>query len=182
VAGGHDDDERILAEQLQDEIRMGDLRPQHAHVILEPEDALSHALGILHVEPGVDAGIAAAELRQERGHVVGRRGARGDHAEAPGGEAPRLLQGSFGVVGEGEDPLRVPGEGLACGCEPHPAAHPVEEPHAGVLLELADLEAHRRRRHPQAIGRAAKASRPRHRLEHPQLAKAEGHGRQGKRI
>src|SRR5262249_40041726 len=87
----------------------------------------------------------------------------------------RRLQRALGVVRERHDSVSEWLERLTRGRQPHPTTDAIEQPGTGVPLELADLQTHGRRRHAEALGRAAEAAGPRDRLEDSELPEMERH-------
>src|SRR3989442_1112425 len=94
--------------------------------------------------------MASAQALPERREVVAGGGRRGGQAQPRAVEVARALQRALGVVGQREDAVGVLAERLAGRCEPNAAADAVEEPHAVLALELADLQTHGGDGHPPA--------------------------------
>jgi hypothetical protein len=149
---------------------------EHAEVVLQREQPLPDRARVVHRDLELQPGIAPAQALPEGGRVVAGAGRRGGHAQPRAAEVARALQRALGVERQREDALGVLAQRLARRREPHAAADPVEEAHAVLALQRADLEAHGGDGHVQPLGGLGEGARPRHRLERPQLREAEHAG------
>jgi len=157
VTGPHDDDEGIAAEGQAGQRGVLLLLADQGDVVAQREDPLDDALGGVETQDDVDARVPPVEDRDEvRG--IRAAGRSGDEAQPPAGEPPRALEVPARLVHEREDPAGVVLQDRAGVGEPGAAADALEELHAAVPLELADLQRHRWLGDRQRLGRPGEAA------------------------
>ena len=124
-----------------------------------------HGLRVRDDEPRHDRGMVRLERDQHlRQQEIGVDGARADQQLAADPPA-HLLQPRLQLARHREDAIGVlEGDGPG-GRERDPARRAVEEPRVELLLELPDLERHRRLRHEQRLGRPGEREVLRDRVE-----------------
>jgi hypothetical protein len=156
---GEDGDERLAADDLDLELPLAHRRAQEPEVERAVEQAGDLGRGeqlATQVEDHAGQGVAerVCELGQQ---LVGRRAGEAD-GEAPELAARRSLRVLGGAVDRGEDPARTREEHLAGGRELDAAGRAVQQRHAELGLEPADLLRERRLGDVQALGGAAEVA------------------------
>ena len=178
MARRQDDDERILGHGIGAHRgpvrRIGAVGLEHEREVELARPHARHALARVGLrERELHVRVRALERRNRARHEVAPRGAEGGHRQAAAaqpGQRVELLAGGLHVP---DGRLGVPQERGAGGRQAHAAAVPLEQRHAGLLLEQGHLLRDRRGRVAQREGGRGERAVLGHVAQHLQPAQVE---------
>jgi hypothetical protein len=157
--GGQRHHERLAGDHPVLDVRRGHGRAQEGGVEGVLPQPLLHGGGqhLAVQRQGQPGHRLLRPAHDPRHHPVGGRAGEADpqHARGP---LPHLVDVGLEGLDLVDDPPPAVQEHLAGGGEVHPPGGPVQQPHAELLLELADLLGQRRLGHVQALGGAAEVA------------------------
>jgi hypothetical protein len=160
VRVGGAEDELVLHDRPHVEAPVVDRQRDHPRLEVAVADVVGDLRGVLADEPDPHPRVARPELRDDRRAGVEARAAPGPERDDA---LAQLALGGDGLARRGdrrEDRLGVRAQRPPGLRRDDPAADPLEEPHAELGLEPADLLGDARLREQQLVGRSAERAEP----------------------
>src|ERR671910_759070 len=155
----HREHDLVLEERLEAHSATPGRRADHTQLELPAGDRVDDVLRVVDRERDRDAGIRLLKLaEQERKHRGARPGRAADLEPTRELALPLARDLLEERLFEREQPLRTPVEPLSRLGRLDPAPRAIEQPLPEALLERANLEADRRLRYAQLLGRLREAA------------------------
>ena len=132
------------------------------------------AAGAVHLQLHRHIRILLAEQTDHARHQVGAGGLAGAHDQGATPQVVEIVKGAAGLLALAEDAVAVAEQQVAGLGELGLAAAPIEQRNVQLLLQILDLQAHRRLGHIEAVGRLLEAALTGDGPQNAQLIEGEG--------
>ena len=177
VLGGKHQGELIagVGHHLQQLVEVGrQFAADDRQVDLAVGHAPARAPGAVHLQLHRHLRILLAEQADHARHQIGAGGLAGADDQGAAAQVVQIIESSAGLLALAEDPIAVAQQQVACFGELRLAATPVEQGDIQLLLQVLDLETHRRLRHIQAVCRLLETALAGDGPQDAQLVEGEG--------
>ncbi len=141
---GDDEDQLLLPEGDDDDVRVRDLPADQPQIAPEGEDIFHHGLGVADIHPDLDLGVLLPEEIEDVREIIGPEGVARADPDPSGFQSLDLLDDAVRLLGEAEDPFRIGEEDLPGVGQFDASSGAVEELQSAGLFQQLDLIADRR--------------------------------------
>ena len=147
----------------------GQLAPNDGQIDLAIGHTPAGAPGAVHLKLHSHIRVFLAEQANHAGHQIGARGLAGAHHQGPAFEVVQIIEGPAGLLALTQDAIAVAEQKVASLGELGLTATAVKQRDIELLLQILDLQTHRRLGHIEAVRRLLEAALAGNRPQDAQL-------------